>query len=38
MMHASDSSIHEKVDAASVKTVMKSKSYLGMGMRVSNRY
>jgi hypothetical protein len=38
MMHASDSSIHEKVDAAFVKTVMKSKRYLGMGMRVGNRY
>jgi hypothetical protein len=31
-MHASDSNIHEKFDAAFVTTVMKSKRYLGMGM------
>jgi hypothetical protein len=37
-MHASDSSICEKVVAAFVVTVMKCKRYLGMGMRVGNKY
>jgi hypothetical protein len=35
-MHASESSIHEEVDAAFAKTVMKSKRYLGMG--IGNKY
>jgi hypothetical protein len=35
-IHASDSNICEKVDAVFVKTLMKSKRYLGLG--VGNKY
>ena len=32
-MHASDASIREKIDAALVRTAMKSKRFLGMGLK-----
>jgi hypothetical protein len=32
-MYASDSSIREKADAALVKAAMKSKTFLGMGVK-----
>jgi hypothetical protein len=33
IMHSSDSGLRERVDAALVKTAMKSKIFLGMGVK-----
>ena len=32
-MHASDASIREMIDGASVRTAMKNKRFLGMGLK-----
>ena len=32
-MHANDASIREKIDAAMLRTAMKSKRFLGMGLK-----